>query len=149
MAVSDGRGGTDSIPATITVTDVDEPGSVALSSTSPQVDTEITATLTDPDGSVTNETWQWEHSSDGTTNWSNVSGTTRSAYTVVDADSGKWLRAVVTYQDGFGSGKVAESAAVLVPPGVTIAPVGSVCFWCMVCLRLDRPYTKSKRNPAD
>ena len=24
---------------------------------------------------------------------------------------------------------------------------GSFCFWCMVCLRLDRPYTKSKRNP--
>ena len=23
---------------------------------------------------------------------------------------------------------------------------GSVCFWGMTCLRLDRPYSKSKRN---
>ena len=42
----------DSIEVTITVTNVDEDGSVTLSPGQPQVDTPLTATLTDPDGAV-------------------------------------------------------------------------------------------------
>ena len=45
---------------TVTVTDLDEPGSVMLSTLQPQVDEAVTATLTDGDN-ITGGTvnWQW------------------------------------------------------------------------------------------
>ena len=45
---------------TIEVTNVDEPGTVTLSTLQPQVDAVITATLADPDSEIANTiTWQW------------------------------------------------------------------------------------------
>ena len=45
---------------TIKVTNVDEPGTVTLSTLQPQVDVPITATLDDPDNETQNTiTWQW------------------------------------------------------------------------------------------
>ena len=41
----------------------EEEGMVELSSLTPVVDVELTATLTDPDGSITGERWQWSRSS--------------------------------------------------------------------------------------
>ena len=52
----------DTVTVTITVTDVEEDGTLTLSSVQPQVDTALTATLEDPDGSVTITTWLWESS---------------------------------------------------------------------------------------
>ena len=46
----------------VTVTNVDEDGTVSLSSVQPQVGTELGAVLSDPDGSVTAVTWVWERS---------------------------------------------------------------------------------------
>ena len=46
------------ITVTITVIDVEEPGILELSSTQPVVDTALTASLTDPDGSVSGVTWE-------------------------------------------------------------------------------------------
>ena len=42
----------DTIDVTITITDVEEPGTVTLSLVQPQVGTALTATLTDPDGDL-------------------------------------------------------------------------------------------------
>ena len=44
---------------TVVVTNVNEPGKVTLSSIQPAVGTPLTATVTDPDGDVTNVIWQW------------------------------------------------------------------------------------------
>ena len=105
----------DTIGVTITVINVDEDGAVTLSSTQPQVGTALTATLTDPDGTVSGTTWVWESSADGTTGWTAVTGATStvttSSYTPVDADFEKYLRATATYTDPQGSGKNAEAVS--------------------------------------
>ena len=44
---------------TIMVTNVDENGTVTLSAQQPQVGVPITASVDDPDGGVTDITWQW------------------------------------------------------------------------------------------
>ena len=109
----------DSITVTITVTNVDEAGTVELSAVQPQVGTELTATLSDPDKSVSGTTWVWESSSDQT-DWAVISGATSASYTPVDGDLGKYLRATATYTDGEGSGKSAEAESV---NAVEAAPV--------------------------
>ena len=44
---------------TVTVGNVDEPGTVTLMPASPMVGTAVTATLTDLDGATTSESWDW------------------------------------------------------------------------------------------
>ena len=80
-------------------------GSVTIDDTTPVRGTAITATVSDPDGSVSNVTWQWQR---GT---SNIAGATSATYTPVLADVGKTLRAVASYTDAHGTGKTATSAA--------------------------------------
>ena len=94
---------------TVTVTNVGEAGRVTLgfSPSNLDVGTTITATHTDPDGSVTKRKWQWQ-SWDGTV-WSNISNATGNMYTVMDNDRGKQLRVKVSYDDGHSTGKSAES----------------------------------------
>ncbi len=70
----------------------------------------LRATLDDPDGSVSNEVWTWERSADGSTGWTAIPGETDSAYWVVAADVGKFLRASVTYTDAHGAGQTAKGA---------------------------------------
>ena len=89
---------------------VDEPGMVTLSSFQPQVGTAVTATLSDPDGSVSGETWIWEKSTDKSS-WSEISGETSANYTPGAGDVGYYLRATASYSDGQGSGKSAEAVS--------------------------------------
>ena len=89
---------------------VDEPGTVTLSSSQPQVGTAVTATLSDPDGSVSGEMWVWEKSTDKSS-WSEISGETSASYTPVTGDVGYYLRATASYSDGQGSGKNAEAVS--------------------------------------
>ena len=75
---------------------------------------EVTAVLSDPDGSVVNEVWRWQRAHDADSPaWVDISGADSDTYTVAD-DDGKLLRALVSYTDGQGSGKSAESAALTV-----------------------------------
>ena len=114
MVVSavDGRGGSDAITVAIGVINIDEPGTLVLSTTTPSVGEEMTAVLSDPDGSVTNEVWRWQRAQDADSPaWVDISGADSTSYTVVAADQSKLLRAVVSYRDGHGSGKSAESTA--------------------------------------
>ena len=83
----------------------DQPGTVTISDTTPVRATAITATLSDPDGSVSSLTWQWQR---GTTD---ITGATSSSYTPVLADVGHTLRAVASYNDAHGNGKSATSTA--------------------------------------
>ena len=91
-------------------------GTVTLSSTQPAVGTAVTATLNDPDGSVSGLTWQWARSADGSTGWTNISGATSDAYLPVAADDGMYLRATARYTDAQASGQTA---------GVVSGAVGS------------------------
>ena len=92
---------------TVTVTNVDEDGTVMLSSMTPVVGVELTATVTDLDGGITGETWQWASSDDMDSAFTNIPGamSMSASYTPVAADNGMFLRATVSYTDGHSSGK--------------------------------------------
>ena len=110
---NDDSGAIDSyIDVTVTVTDVDEDGEVELSSDSPLVDTALVATLTDPDGTVGEPTWQWQKADtfDATT-WTDLNDATASSYTPVPDDIGKFLRALASYDDNHGNSKQAHATA--------------------------------------
>ena len=77
----------------VMVTNEDDPGSVSLDSTAPRVGTPITARVTDPDGGVTGESWQWDRSADGSTGWAPIVRVSSGTYTPVVADVGNYLRA--------------------------------------------------------
>ena len=91
----------------------DRAGTVTLTlrSTEPQVGAALTATLTDPDGSISNIIWQWASSPDGTPNWATISGAASATYTPVDGDVGSYLRAVASYTDSHGPGKTATAVS--------------------------------------
>ena len=96
----------------VQVTNADEPGAVSLSSSSPRVDTLLTATLTDPDTvRASTVRWQWQRSPSGSSSWTDISGSSLSSYTPQSGDVGRRLRATVSYTDGQGPGKSAQSAA--------------------------------------
>ena len=101
---------TATVDVTVTVTNIDEAGTVTLSTNQPPARAEITAALTDPDEGVTGAVWQWERSSDGNTGWAGI-GIGSPSYTPVDGDVGYHLRATASYTDGHGPGKTAQAAS--------------------------------------
>ena len=67
--------GTDRLTVAIYVDNVDEPGTLILSTTTPGVGTVLTASLSDPDGNVTNEVWRWQRAQDADSPaWVDISG---------------------------------------------------------------------------
>ena len=114
----------------IDVINVDEPGTVTLSTLQPQVEIELTATLTDPDevtqenlnGTVSDDaTWQWFRGS------SVIAGAVGATYTPMPGDIGFILKAKATYMDGEDdeNDKTAEAASVhpvRAKPETNIAP---------------------------
>ena len=101
--VSDGTNDA-SLNVDVTVTNADEDGTLTLSSDQPEVGAELTATLDDPDGGVTGETWQWAREADDAS-YADIDGATSAAYTPVDDDDGKHLRVTVNYDDAAGDGQ--------------------------------------------
>ena len=108
VRASDPSGSADNISITIRVSNVDEDGQVTLSPQQPKIGTELSAALTDPDGSVSNTSWTWERSTDNTA-WAAIAGARSNTYTPVEADEGQYLRAAVAYTDGHGSNKRAAT----------------------------------------
>ena len=106
VAATDPDSDSDRIMVTIMVTNVNEMGMVELSSMTPMVGVDLTATLTDPDvvveGSVA---WQWTRSMSMDGTFENIDGATSGAYTPTADEVGYYLRATVMYADGHGSGK--------------------------------------------
>ena len=107
VRVRDGIGASDDIDVTITVANVDEVGTVAVSMEQPKVGTALTVSLSDPDGSVSDISWQWAASSDGSS-WSDISGANSDSYTPVADDVGIYLRATASYTDGLGTRRSAH-----------------------------------------
>ena len=101
----------DLITVTIILCKEDEPGTVTFSLAQLYVGTALTATLTDPDGSISNLTWQWDSSPNGSSNWTPISGASSARYTPAAADVGNYLRATASYTDGHGAGKTAQAVS--------------------------------------
>ena len=104
----DPSGADDTITVTITVNNVDEAGTVTLSSTQPVEEIRLTASLDDPDDVSGSATWSWARSPNGTSSWTLISGATSASYTPVFDDVDRYLRATASYTDGEGSGKSAQ-----------------------------------------
>ena len=77
ITATDSHGGTDTIEVTINVTNLDDPGEVSLSAATPAVGGAFTATLSDPDGSVSGATWTWSWATTRTGSFTTISGPTR------------------------------------------------------------------------
>ena len=93
----------------VTVTNVDEMGTVDIDDLQPQVGESVTATVGDQDSSSLDQTrWQWSKSMDEAA-WEDISGATSSTYTPVTGDVGYYLRATATYSDGLGAGRDSAS----------------------------------------
>ena len=115
---------------TVVVDNANDPGEVTLQWLQPEVGTPITATLTDPDGTISDSTWMWYTSKVadpevGTDfHWNEIAGSlvtagdpaaTVSSYipqgdtVALDTDSavdeGKYLRVKVDYTDEHGANK--------------------------------------------
>ena len=97
---------------TIKVTNVEEPGTVTLSTLQPQVGVEIMATLTDPDtiagddlGSVS---WQWYRGNIEIAGAIDGEGALISMYIPAAGDVGTVLRATAMYDDGEGDDRTAQ-----------------------------------------
>ena len=99
IGASDAEGNLTEVDVTVTVTNVDEAGTVTLSSLEPEEEVRITATLADPDGIASKIRWQWARSSDGSTGWVDIDEATSGIYTPVPADADHYLRATANYED--------------------------------------------------
>ena len=109
VTATDPSGGFGEVTVTISVGNVQEAGTVALLPLQPVVGIELTATLADPDGTVSISSWSWERSPDRAA-WTPVSGA-MAYYTPLAADVGAYLRATVTYEDGADAGQTAEAVS--------------------------------------
>ena len=122
---------------TVTVGDVEEAGTVTVDNLSPAVSQTLTFSLTDPDGGIdltvdqnlgSAINWRLESQATGGS-WTQVVGlsfevSTTFRYTVDEDVTGEALRAVVTYVDRRGSGKMAvsEETAAVTPDPIANAP---------------------------
>ena len=99
------------LSVTVMVSDVNEDGTVSLSTKRPRRGVSVTATVSDPDAVVDgSQTWVWERSG-GYNKWVAISGADSPSYTPVAADAGSFLRASVSYSDNHGSGAQAQATA--------------------------------------
>ena len=89
----------------VAIGNVDEPGTVTLSSGGPYVGDHVTATLTDPDQGIREETWSWRSVGAGTRSVESY------PYTVPVSDFGKILKASVGYTDNHGPDKSASRSS--------------------------------------
>ena len=114
VTATNATGGEASIDVAIAVENVNEAGTLTLSSASPAFGEELTATLEDPDGGITDVSWEWQWSEIGAT-WLTIPGGRAAGYTPTESDGGLLLRVVVEYTDAAGESS-AESAATGLPP---------------------------------
>ena len=124
VRAADADGNIGTMDVKVSVTNEDEGGVVTLSKIQPRVGVVVTASVTDPDGSVSGLTWQWYDGmiSDGSLEMNAIKGANSDTYTPKatdadpnadgnDDDDGITLRAMASYTDGHGADKSASGAA--------------------------------------
>ena len=89
--------------ATISITNVQEPGSITFNTNHPQAGSRLIATLTDPDGNIQNRTWAWYIYDNTQNQWTTIPNQTNSSYTPTVSNTDQYLAASVTYDDGAGT----------------------------------------------
>ncbi len=110
VIATDAAGSSESLDVTISINNVEEPGTVSLSTDTPRPEAEITATLEDADNVLDGSaTWQWE-SGDGEGAWTAIDGATDATYMVAETDRGNYLRAMAMYTDGYGPDEAVSDA---------------------------------------
>ena len=127
VRASDGGDGTTATKEVmIEVTNVEEPGTVTLSTLQPQVGVAITATLDDPDNATaTTVSWQWYTGNSEIVGATDGAGTVMSSYTPTTGDVGSVLRATAMYDDAEDDDKTAQETsahAVRQAPETNIPP---------------------------
>ena len=95
---------------TVTVTNVDEDGTIGLSARQPKVGVDLTATLTDPDGNATDTTWQWAKSTSANGPWT-VIDDQDATYAPGMGDVGSYLQVTARYNDPEGKYKIAQEVS--------------------------------------
>ena len=89
----------------VTVENANEEGVVTLSKTQPRVGIAVTASLTDPDGSISSLTWQWSNG-DG-----EIPDANSDTYTPVEGDVDDTLTAIASYTDGEAASQTARAGS--------------------------------------
>ena len=120
VVATDNEGETGMMSVTVKVTNINEPGNVALSSVQPRVGVALTATLTDPDGGLSGINLAMvtvTRPTGGT--FEDIEDATSATYTPVAGDSATatqdryYLKATASYTDGEDSGQTAEMISVI------------------------------------
>ena len=145
LVARDSAGAEDERALTVFVDNVNEAGEATLSTDQPLIGQVVTATVSDPDNSVTVVTWRWERatSTQAAATWEPIPGATTGTYvpwkksdddaeSVKDDDS-MFLRAIATYidttseTDKGSTGNVDERVqrSTVAAPEVPIAKVAS------------------------
>ena len=98
----------DTVQITVNVLNVEEPGRLVINPVSLEQGINATASLTDPDGSLSNINWQWSRSDSGTGPFSDITEENGPNYVPVLPDKNKFLRIRVSYDDGYSTGNSHE-----------------------------------------
>ena len=99
VEASDGGTKMDTEEVTVNVTNVDELGTITLSSLRPQAGVVLTATLTDPDGAPSGTERKWERSRSARGPWTAIADQTATNYTPANGDALYYLRITAEYKD--------------------------------------------------
>ena len=123
VRATDSAGLYDTITVSIEVTNADEIGEIFLSQDALDDGPELYATLTDPDGNISDVSWLWSLSIDKV-NWNGIPGAEHPSYSPSQEDLRQFLRVQARYTDGQGPGKVAATLFTtdLWSPGVNHPP---------------------------
>ena len=114
VVATDSNGNRKTKDVEVKVMNEDEDGTVTLSRTKPRVGVPVTASVTDPDESISGLRWQWYNNTVGGDLTQNaIEDATSDTYTptAADEEDDVTLRARASYTDGQGSGKSAVGEA--------------------------------------
>ena len=109
IVATDSAGAEDTHDVTVFVMNRNEAGKATLSETQPLIGQPVSATVSDPDNSLTSVTWQWARSSTSTGPFTAIPGATSDTYVPwkrgddddegIPDDNGMFLRVYATYID--------------------------------------------------
>ena len=113
VEATDAVGNTGTKDVKVTVTNVEEDGTVTISQRQPRVGVAITASVADLDGDVSGVTWQWSRSTNQSSNFTDIAKATSATYKPVegDADPKMFLKATAMYTDRYAEGETAEGTS--------------------------------------